>query len=149
MNYIQSYQNQFCKEAINGLIDHIQISSVKTSAAVRLGNVVFLPSLFTGSPKTMQQHFQAAMALSRKIGRPDLFITFTTNTQWTEIKDFLRSQEYGLNPSNTPHVVIGTFYCRFETFVNEIATWKVFVKILRYTFNIEFQKEPHVHCLFI
>jgi hypothetical protein len=33
----------------------------------------------------MQQCYQDAMAIVRKLGKPDLFITFTCNPMWLEI----------------------------------------------------------------
>ena len=39
---------------------------------------------------------QEAMAYVRKFGRPDLFITVTTNTKWTEILE-------RLTPKQEPH----------------------------------------------
>nr|XP_015905007.1 uncharacterized protein LOC107437499 [Parasteatoda tepidariorum] len=147
-NFIRNLQNQFRRETTNGLIDRVQNSSANTSEPIRLGRVVILPYSFSRSSRSMQQYFQDAIALSREVGRPDLFITFTANPQWPEIHDFLRSQGTGFNASDIPHVVVRAFYCRF---VKEIASGKVFGQILGYTFNIEFQKRGllHAHCLFI
>ena len=41
------------------------------------GKRIILPSTFNGSPRHMNKLFQNAMALIRKFGKPDLFITFT------------------------------------------------------------------------
>lgn len=51
-----------------------------------IGNTFILPSTFTGSPRHMQEYIQDAMTFVRAYGRPDLFITFTCNPNWTEIK---------------------------------------------------------------
>ncbi|XP_071039999.1 uncharacterized protein [Parasteatoda tepidariorum] len=151
LNYIKSHQNLFRRETLQGLIDHVQYSSANTSDIVRLGRAVILPSSFVGSPRAMQQHFQDCMALSRDVGRPDLFVTFTANPQWPEIREYLSQLPTGFTASDIPHVVVRAFYCRFEEFVKEIAAGKVFGKVMGYTFNIEFQKRglPHAHCLFI
>ncbi|GBP67504.1 hypothetical protein EVAR_49870_1 [Eumeta japonica] len=55
--------------------------------ASNIGQHVILPSSFTGSPRFMNEKSQDAMTYVRKFGRPDLFITFTCNTEWPEIKN--------------------------------------------------------------
>jgi len=37
----------------------------------------------------MAQNYQDAMAMVRKFGKPDLFITVTCNPKWREITDIL------------------------------------------------------------
>lgn len=54
-----------------------------------IGKLVILPSTFTGSPRHMFEYAQDAMTYVRKYGRPDLFITFTCNSSWPEIKEEL------------------------------------------------------------
>ena len=46
---------------------------------------IILPSSVTGSPRYMINNYQDAMAICRAYGNPDLFITFTCNTNWPEI----------------------------------------------------------------
>lgn len=41
----------------------------------RAGKIVIIPSTFVGSPRNMMQSYQDAMAIVRKYGKPDLFIT--------------------------------------------------------------------------
>ena len=54
-----------------------------------VGRRVVLPSSFTGGPRYMCQLYQDAMAIVRKKGKPDLFITFTCNPKWPEIAEGL------------------------------------------------------------
>jgi hypothetical protein len=54
--------------------------------ATTTGKRIILPSGFIGGPRNMQQQYQDAMALVRKYGKPDLFITMTCNTNWPEIE---------------------------------------------------------------
>ncbi len=37
----------------------------------------------------MQQQYQDQMAIVRKRGKPDFFITFTCNPQWPEVTEML------------------------------------------------------------
>ena len=54
-----------------------------------LGHMVKLPSSYTGSTRYVQECQEDAMANVRKYGKTDIFITFTCNPEWTEIKDNL------------------------------------------------------------
>jgi hypothetical protein len=53
------------------------------------GKILILPSTFTGSPRHMHEYAQDAMTYVRNYGRQDLFITFTCNSGWPEIKEEL------------------------------------------------------------
>ena len=46
---------------------------------VEPGRVVVLPSTYVGSPRVLKENFEDAMAIIKKYGKPDLFITFTCN----------------------------------------------------------------------
>jgi hypothetical protein len=54
-----------------------------------LGKQAILPSTFSGGPRAMQQLFQDAMGIVRKLGSPSLFITMTCNPKWKEIQNEL------------------------------------------------------------
>jgi Helitron helicase-like domain at N-terminus len=49
-----------------------------------IGNWIILPSSFNGSPRHNVQNFQDLLAIQRKFGKPDYFITFTCNSKWIE-----------------------------------------------------------------
>jgi hypothetical protein len=71
-----------------------------------LGALVILPAMFTGSPRYMHEYMQDAMAYVRTYGRPDLFITFTCNPTWTEIKEMLTN---GQLPSEHHDLIVRVF----------------------------------------
>ena len=50
-----------------------------------VGKWIILPSSFTGSPRYMAQNYQDAMAIRRKVGYPNLFMTFTCYPKWSKI----------------------------------------------------------------
>ena len=66
-------------------MDHLHSGATNS----RVGRPVILPSSFIGSPRNMQQNYQDAMAIVRKFGKPDLFITVTCNPNWREIVENL------------------------------------------------------------
>ena len=51
-----------------------------------VGKRIILPSTFIGSSRNMHKLYQNTMALIGKFGKPDLFITFTCNSNWPEIQ---------------------------------------------------------------
>ncbi len=57
--------------------------------ACNVGRAIVLPSSFLGGPRHMHQLYQDAMAIVRKLGKPDLFITITCNPKWREIQEQL------------------------------------------------------------
>jgi hypothetical protein len=54
--------------------------------AKNLGQLVILPSTFTGSLRHMDEYTQDPMIYASNYGRPDLFVTFTCNPKWQEIQ---------------------------------------------------------------
>jgi hypothetical protein len=54
-----------------------------------LGALLILSATFTGRPRHMHEYTQDSMTYVRTYGRPNLFITFTLNPVWTDIKENL------------------------------------------------------------
>ena len=77
IEFIKANQATIRAETYTGLVDYLNTAAHDTDA--RVGRIVILPSTFTGSPSNMMQHYQDAMGIVRKFGKPDLFITMTCN----------------------------------------------------------------------
>ena len=75
-----------------GLADALHVRAQDKN--LKCGRIVILPSSFTGSPRNMMQNYQDAMAIVRRYGKPDLFITFTRNSNWPEIVDSINSMQF-------------------------------------------------------
>ena len=71
-----------------------------------LGRGLFLPSTHINSRRHMMEKYQDSMAIARKFGSPDLFITVTCNPDWPEIKNELIS---GQNTIDRPDLVARVF----------------------------------------
>lgn len=56
--------------------------------------------------RAMQQNLKDAMSNVRDFGKPDLFLTFTCNPNWNEIKDNLFP---GQKPHDRPNLVATVF----------------------------------------
>jgi len=57
--------------------------------AQNVGRMTILPATYIGSPRHMHEYAQDAMSYVRHYGAADLFITFTCNPHWIEIKQEL------------------------------------------------------------
>ncbi|GFY42146.1 helitron_like_N domain-containing protein [Trichonephila inaurata madagascariensis] len=87
-------------ESYLDLADHV--NALVTEAGMRAGITLILPSSFIEIPRAMQQNFKDAMSVVRDFGKPDLFLTFTLNPKWKEIKDnFFPGQK----PHDHPDIV--------------------------------------------
>ncbi|CAH0385071.1 unnamed protein product [Bemisia tabaci] len=91
------------------------------------------------------------MAMTRELGRLDLFVTYTANPNWPEIKEYLQTMPKGTSTSDIAYFVVRAFNIRLSAFISEITSGKVFGPIIGYIYTIEFQKRglPHAHCIFI
>ncbi|XP_046605021.1 uncharacterized protein LOC124297753 [Neodiprion virginianus] len=130
---------------------HISNSEATTSDRTRLGNQMILPSSFSGSMRHMQQQYQDTMAVTRKVGRPDLFITMTCNPKWPEICTVLKDFPTGTTVNDIPTIACRIFNMRLQQAIKEIRSGSVFGKIEGYVYTVEFQKRglTHAHILFI
>ncbi|GBM79861.1 hypothetical protein AVEN_40381-1 [Araneus ventricosus] len=100
----------------------------------------------SGSPRHMQQNYQDAMAMVRKFGKPNLFLTFTCNPSWSEI---LNSMEGVQRPEDRPDIIVRVFNMKLKELLEDICKHGIFGTVLAYIYVIEFQKRglPHAHIL--
>ncbi|XP_065682304.1 uncharacterized protein LOC136095523 [Hydra vulgaris] len=86
------------------------------------------------------------MAIIKKYGKPDLFITFTCNPKWREITENLNPDECA---SGRPDLVSRVFKMKLKCFLEDIFKKGVLGKVISHVQVIEFQKRglPHVHIL--
>ncbi|OWY93284.1 Helitron helicase [Phytophthora megakarya] len=77
-----------------------------------VGRRLILPPSFTGGPRYMYQRFMDAMAIVRELGAPNLFITYTCNPKWVEIKENLRP---GQTAADRPDIVARVFMQNVES----------------------------------
>ena len=91
LKFIRNQQSKLRVETYVGLTDALHVRAQDEN--LKCGRVVILPSTFTGSPRNMMQNYQDAMAMVRRFGKPDIFITFTCNAAWPEIVDDIQPWE--------------------------------------------------------
>jgi len=110
-----------------------------------LGKMVILPT-FTGSPRHMHEYAQDAMTYVRVYVRPDLFITFTCNPTWDEIKELLLG---GQSSSDRHDIITRVFKQKLKSLMDFIVKYHVFEETRCWMYSIEWQKRglPHAHIL--
>ena len=107
-----------------------------------VGQLVVLPATFHGGPRYMHERQMDAMAYIRKYGRPDLFVTMTTNPKWDEVTSNLLP---GQEPQDRPELISRVFALKLMKFLKGGA----FGQLQCWLYSIEFQKRglPHMHIL--
>ncbi|GBN30775.1 hypothetical protein AVEN_11213-1 [Araneus ventricosus] len=68
---------------------HLRDATTNDGNVTDIGRTVILPATYIGSARHMHEYALYAMTYVRSYGRPDLFITFTCNTAWSEINEEL------------------------------------------------------------
>ncbi|KAH9072617.1 hypothetical protein Ae201684P_015692 [Aphanomyces euteiches] len=119
-----------------------------------IGKRIVLPSSYTGGPRYMRQRNLDAMAIVRKYGRPDLFITVTCNPKWVEIDRELElaKEDYGFKrpPSDRPDLLTRMFRLKLLA-IEAMLTKGILGRQGAHVRSVEFQKRglPHAHILVI
>ena len=131
--YIRTHQKKLRAEDYIHLKDAIR----NDENVSNVGQLVILPSSFTGGPRYMHERIQDAMTYVRKHGRPDLFITFTCNPHWSEIESELLP---GQTPQDRHDLLARVFHQKVINLMNLITKTHVFGKPHCYTYTIEWQK---------
>ena len=110
--------------------------------------VIRLPSSFVGSARFYQQLYLDAMALPKKFGKPDLFLTFTCNPDWPEIRAALPPGSHWKFHSD---IIARVFALKLQALIDDIQSGQIFGPARAYVFRVEWQARglPHVHMLII
>ena len=106
-----------------------------------------MPASFCGGPRYMFERQQDAMVCVRNFGRPDLFITVTTNPKWTDILESLTPVQ---QPHDRPYLLVRVFRLKIQKLL-KILKDGCFGCFEACLYSIEFQKDdlPHAHILFV
>jgi len=74
----------------------------------------------------MFNNCQDAIAICKKFGYPDLFITITCNVNWSEIKEFVLPK--GLSASDRPDIVCRVFKMKLDEMMTDFKKKDFFGK---------------------
>ena len=121
-------------------------NAVRNADTNHIGTRVILPSSHTGSPRWFQDKFQGALAIMRKFGKPDFFITMTCNPCWDEIKQELPA---GAIAQDRPDITSRVFKLKKDQLIQDLKAGNVLGKVASIIYTIEYQKRglPHCHIL--
>ena len=133
LEFQRNNQVKLRAETYNGLADAINANEQSEA-----GKYVFLSSSHIGSPRHQYQNYQDAMAMVRKLKKPTLFITFTTNPKWREITENLRPGEQAWM---RPDLCSRVFHMKLKEMLhNDIIKREIFGTVIGHVQVIEFQK---------
>ena len=113
------------------------------------GKRIVLPSSVPGSPRYMKMLFRDFLAICRKFGEPDLFITFTCNPKWPEITNELGTGWARSCPWARPDIVNRVFRKKLKRFRHKLKNRGYMGLVVADVRVMEFQKRglPHAHIL--
>lgn len=136
-------QKRFRSENQKGLMDFLNKRAVEND--LQLGSLHILPSSFVGSERYMRQAYQDGMAMVAQFGKPDLFITFTSNPNWPDIQREINNQPY----ANRADICVRIFYQKLKELMKDLTERQIFGATIAHIRVIEFQKRglPHAHIL--
>lgn len=117
-------QNKLRFDVLHGLEDSVLRGDTDPGS---VGTRIILPSSFTGGPRYMAQCYQDSMAICRWAGPPELFLTFTCNPKWPEIKEFLKKFP-GQRPEERPDLVDRVFKIKLDQLIHDLTKGKHFGK---------------------
>ncbi|PWZ20066.1 ATP-dependent DNA helicase PIF1, partial [Zea mays] len=90
LDFIRKNQDRLRADLYQGLVDSMLDGDVRGE---KVGKRTVLSPSFIGGPRDMRRRYMDAMALVRKFGKPDIFLTMTCNPNWDEIRrELLRGQ---------------------------------------------------------
>ena len=110
LNLFRTKQEQCRAASYTALRDAVETDG----DASNVGQLVVLPSSFTGGPRYMHEKCQDAMTYVKHHGAPDLFITMTCNPNWPEITSELLP---GQTPKDRHDLIARVFRLKVQTFM--------------------------------
>ncbi|PWZ44727.1 ATP-dependent DNA helicase PIF1 [Zea mays] len=145
LDYIRKNQDRLRADLYQGLVDSMLDGDIRGE---KVGKRTVLSTSFIGGPRDMRRRYMDAMALVRKFGKPDIFLTMTCNPNWDEIR---RELLPGQTPQDRPDLVVRVFHAKLQELKHRLTKQDILGKVRAYVYVVEFQKRglPHAHFLLI
>jgi hypothetical protein len=145
LDYYRNNQDTVRADLYQGLVDSYR-NGVEDASEV--GKRTVLSPTFIGGPHDMRSRYMDAMALVRKYGKPDVFLTMTCNLNWDEIKNELCP---GQCAQDRLDLVARVFGAKLEELRQRLLYNDILGKVKAYVYVVEFQKRglPYAHWLLI
>ncbi|XP_045797724.1 uncharacterized protein LOC123891897 [Trifolium pratense] len=144
LSFYRENQSTIRSGFLSGIEEAVDRGDIDASS---IGARIVLPSSFTGGRRYMFNNCQDAMALCKRYGYPDLFLTVTCNPRWVEIqRHLLRSGTYACF---RPDICCRVFKLKLDEMMNDFKKGDFFGRVIASVYTIEFQKRglPHAHIL--
>ncbi|PWZ25627.1 hypothetical protein Zm00014a_023507 [Zea mays] len=143
--FIRKNQDRLRADLYQGLVDSMLDGDIR---AEKVGKQTVLSPSFIGGPRDMRRRYMDAMALVRKFGKPDIFLTMTCNPNWDEIRTELLPRQ---TPQDCPDLVVRVFHAKLQELKHRLTKNDILGKVRAYIYVVEFQKQglPHAHFLLI
>ncbi|XP_019435271.1 PREDICTED: uncharacterized protein LOC109341753 [Lupinus angustifolius] len=125
LNWVRNNQTQLRVDKYNNLNS---TNDPGESQGSNKGKRIILPSSFVGGRRYMDQLYFDGMAICSYVGFPDLFITFTCNPNWPEIKRLLGP--LNLKPQDRPDILARVFKIKFDELLIDLKKRHVLGKVL-------------------
>src|SRR6266498_3998500 len=120
LHYIATNQCKLRADYIQGIYDVVEKGIYETN---QIGNKVLLPSSHVGSRRYVIQNYHDGIAICRVYGALDLFITFTCNPKWTEIKLALSE---GHQPNDRADIIVRVFHMKLQQMLQDLRSGTIF-----------------------
>lgn len=136
-------QTAFCASYCTSLENNLEILNAQnTNDDVRAGLTFLSSSTYVGGDSYMRQNMNNIIAISNKVGYPEIFLTTTCIPQWPDIKNALPS---GQSVVNRPDICAPAFLIKLRTLIPYSSEEKVFGNVKAPEKVVEFQKRglPH------
>lgn len=133
LNWVRSHQKELRAECYDGFMDRLSTDGDLNDIGKK---ATILPSTFPGSPRNMKARMQDAMAVVRKKGKPQYFITFTCNPKWPEITALLPPT---VTAENRPDLTARVFNLKLKKLLTDLLHRHVLGQEIARTHVIEFQ----------
>ncbi|PWZ41852.1 ATP-dependent DNA helicase PIF4 [Zea mays] len=145
LDFIRNNQERLRADLYQGLVDSMVDGDI---SAEKVGKRTVLSPSFIGGPRDMRRRYMDAMALVRKFGKPDIFLTMTCNPNWDEIRRELLPDQ---TPQDRPDLVVCVFHAKLQELKHRLTKQDILGKVRAYIYVVEFQKRglPHAHFLLI
>ena len=145
LKFIQLKQKELRADKYFKVQDAIHIGE-DLNAIKKNMNKIVLPSTYKCSPRWFHMKYHDAMAICRAYGKPTLFVTFTANANWPEIKGSLH---HGESSQDRPDIVARVFMMRLKECLDVLKKKSLLGRVKALVAVIEHQKRglPHCHIL--
>jgi hypothetical protein len=130
LSWIINNQTKIRSDFLMGIEEAVSRGDVIASS---IGSRIVLPSSFTGGRRYMFNNCQDAMAICKKYGYPDLFLTVTCNPKWLEVQRHMSKS--GNSSIYRPDISCRVFQLKLEEMMDDFRKGNFFGRVIASKLN--------------